>query len=286
MDGTQSRRSRAKMQAIVPRTGGKNLLKNTIVKLIPEHKTFVELFVGGGGVFFAHPKSEKEVVNDLDKDIFDIYRDTKAVGDKMKGRKFTPNREKFWRLHDQKNFKSNTERLYRNLYLSIVSFGGTRMSYIGPKKEKAILEGKYPGSILPVKWQNDQFKERLKDVTILNQDFRNVIKKYDSKDTFFYLDPPYSRADKNKDYIHTGVTADDVFNAVKNIKGKFLMSYDNTPEAKKIFKNFNIMKVPTAYHSGNPKDRPGGVSKKVCELLISNYNVNSSNIKKCGDGAT
>ena len=194
----------------------------------------------------------------------------------MVGRKFTPNREKFWRLHDQKNFKSNTERLYRNLYVSVNSFGGSRMSYIGPKKEKRILAGEYPGAILPVKWQSDQFKQRLKDTTILNQDFRSVIKKYDNKDTFFYLDPPYSRADTNKDYLVTGVTIDDVYNAVKNIKGKFLLSYDNTPEARKIFKNYNIIKVATAYQTGK-----GGVTKKACELLIYNYNINKGNIKKC-----
>lgn len=275
-------RSKAKLPAIVARTGGKGLLKNTIFKLIPEHKTFVELFVGGGSVFFGHPQSEVEVVNDLDKDIYNIFRDTKAVGDKMKGRSFAPNRKKFWRLVDQKNFRNNVERLYRNIYVTLNSFGGSRLSYIGDQTEELILSGKskFSKRIYPKKWQNDKFKERLKDTTILNEDFRKVIKKYDAPDTFFYLDPPYSRADKNKDYVETGVTIDDVYNAVKNIKGKFLLSYDDVPEAKKLFKNYNILRVPTKYQSGK-----GGITKKVCELLIMNYNIDKSKLRKC-DGAT
>ena len=135
---------------------------------------------------------------------------------------------------------------------------------IGDQTEELILSGKskFSKRIYPKKWQNDKFKERLKDTTILNEDFRKVIKKYDAPDTFFYLDPPYSRADKNKDYVETGVTIDDVYNAVKNIKGKFLLSYDDVPEAKKLFKNYNILRVPTKYQSGK-----GGITKKVCELL-------------------
>lgn len=264
------------MPNIVSRTGGKNFLKSTIVPMIPDHETYVELFVGGGSVFFSHPQSKKEVINDLDKDIFNLYRDAKSVGDKIEGKDFSPSREKFWRLLKQKNFKTPQERLYRNIFVSMNSFGGSRKSYIGEKTANSYLND--PSKVsrkFPQKWQTDQFKERLKDTTILNQDFKGVIKKYDSPTTFFYLDPPYSRADKNQNYTHTGVTIHDVYNAVKSIKGKFLISYDDVPEARKIFKDFNVIRVPTSYASGK-----GGVTKKVCELLIYNYNITKPK-KKC-----
>tara|TARA_R110000851_G_scaffold248187_1_gene400689 strand:+ start:6 stop:830 length:825 start_codon:yes stop_codon:yes gene_type:complete len=253
------------MQAIVSRTGGKSRLRKTIIPLIPDHDRYVELFVGGGSIFFGHQQSKEEIINDLDKDIYNIYKDTKEVGDKIKGREFKPSREKWWRLLRQKKFHSPIERLYRNLYVTKMSFGGSRMSYIGDKEE---TRERFNKSSLPQKWQNDKFKQRLKDVKIENKDFKELIRKYDGAKTFFYLDPPYSRADKNKDYIVTGVTIEDVYNALKNIKGKFLLSYDDVPEAKKIFKNFNIIRVATKHSDGK-----GGQTLDRCELLIANYPI-------------
>jgi len=37
----------------------------------------------------------------------------------------------------------------------------------------------------------EEYKEKLKQTTIMNQDFAKVMKQYDSKQTFHYLDPPY-----------------------------------------------------------------------------------------------
>ena len=251
------------LPGIISRTGGKSRLRKTIIPLIPDHDTYVELFVGGGSIFFGKPVSKKEIVNDLDTDIYNIYRDTKNIGEKIAGLSFIPTRAKFLKLKNTNHFRSPVQRLYRNIYLSRMSFGGNRTSYIGDKAEKG---GTF--DIIQSKWKTPKYKDRLKDVTIENKDFKVLIKKSDSSSTFFYLDPPYSRADKNKDYLVTGVTIEDVFNAVKNIKGKFLMSYDNVPEALKVFKQFNIIKVGTRYSDGK-----GGTNLDVCELLIANYPI-------------
>jgi DNA adenine methylase len=36
-----------------------------------------------------------------------------------------------------------------------------------------------------------EFHERIKNVTIENDDFEKIIRRYDSPVTFFFLDPPY-----------------------------------------------------------------------------------------------
>ena len=60
------------MQSIIARVGGKSKLAQRIVSKIPKHRIFVEAFVGGGAVFFRKKPSEIEVVNDLDKDIYNV----------------------------------------------------------------------------------------------------------------------------------------------------------------------------------------------------------------------
>ena len=41
---------------------------------IPKHTTYVEAFAGGAQVFFHKEPSKVEVLNDLDRDIVNLYR--------------------------------------------------------------------------------------------------------------------------------------------------------------------------------------------------------------------
>tara|TARA_R110000803_G_scaffold122954_2_gene190956 strand:- start:234 stop:1166 length:933 start_codon:yes stop_codon:yes gene_type:complete len=263
------------MGPIVSRTGGKSRLAKRINSLIPEHEIYVELFVGGGSVFFNKGyRSRKEVVNDLDSDIADIYRDFKSVGDKIIGKSFIPTRGEFDKLlRTTKHRGDPVSRLYRNIYVSKFSFSGNRSSYIGKNQESFRGFNNLQNGI--PKYNTGNHQRRLQGVTIESADFKKLIKKYDSPKTFFYLDPPYSRAAKNKDYVEVGVTIEEVYNAVKNIKGKFLISYDDVPEAKQIFKQFNIIRVETKYNDGK-----GGQTIGACELLIANYPISGKKTLK------
>ena len=52
---------------------------------------------------------------------------------------------------------------------------------------------------------------------------------------------------------------------LKAIKGKFIMSINDTREIRDIYKDFRIEKVKTVYMAG------GSRKKGVTELLIMNY---------------
>ncbi len=76
-------------------------------------------------------------------------------------------------------------------------------------------------------WAIVKYAEAWKDVVIENLDFREVIKKYDSKRTVFYLDPPYP--DRAEDYYGTSFTVDDLrdmASLLTQIKGRFLLKVD------------------------------------------------------------
>lgn len=50
------------------------------------------------------------------------------------------------------------------------------------------------------------------------------------------------------------------------IQGKFILSINNTPEIRKLFRSFNIESVPTSYTAAG-----GNKRVQVSELLIMNY---------------
>lgn len=59
---------------------------------------------------------------------------------------------------------------------------------------------------------------------------------------------------------------EEVYDAIKNIKGKFLLSYNDSPKIRDIFKKYDIQTIKTDYQP--TKD----IKKRtVKELLIKNY---------------
>ena len=64
------------MKPFYRRIGSKTRVLKEILPLIPPHKRYVEVFLGGGAVFWGKDPSDVEVLNDLDKD---LMRDWKLV---------------------------------------------------------------------------------------------------------------------------------------------------------------------------------------------------------------
>jgi DNA adenine methylase len=89
---------------------------------------------------------------------------------------------------------------------------------------------------------------------------------YDRQHVFFYLDHPYHGVE---DYYGKGIFHRNDFtrlrDILKSIKGKFMMSINNTEEIRKLYKGFNIKTVETSYSvSRNDKGRQG-----VRELVMN-----------------
>lgn len=246
------------LRGIVGRLGGKSRLCKEIVTYFPTHEVYVEPFVGGGSIFFQKAPSPMEVINDLDSDVLSIYQDILIVPDEVfQNYKFINDKDLFYKLRDE--FPTEPEeRLYRNLCLSYLSFGSNRRSFSYTRDRKVF--GGY------LKRHLKDYKERLKDCKIHNEDYKKVIECYDGEDTFFYLDPPYSERKKSWGYIDC-VEVQDVYEALKNIKGKFLLSYDDKPIIREVFKDYFIKEVHTNWSV------KGGQGDNKVELLISNYEL-------------
>jgi DNA adenine methylase len=107
----------------------------------------------------------------------------------------------------------------------------------------------------------EKIKDKLKSIKIEKADYKNTIQKYDSPNTFFYLDPPYFET-LSEDYETGNIDHKELADILKNIKGKFLLSHNDIPYYRKLYKGFKIKRIKNRQFLG------GGI---VYELLIKNY---------------
>jgi len=113
---------------------------------------------------------------------------------------------------------------------------------------------------------------RMARVTIENLDWKDFVGRYDREETFFYLDPPYYSAPCYKHNFKEISDYADMADTLKGIKGKFLLSINDHPEIREVFKDFNIRPVELTY-SVKKEDTTLGR-----ELLVSNYEMNKGQL--------
>jgi hypothetical protein len=61
------------MNSFIAWIGGKSILADTIVSMMPAHKTYIEVFGGAGWVLFRKEPSKVEVWNDLNSDLVNLF---------------------------------------------------------------------------------------------------------------------------------------------------------------------------------------------------------------------
>jgi len=240
------------------RIGGKSKIANKLISLFPNsnsYTTYVEPFIGAGNIFFRKPyKSQIEVINDLDDIVYSIFKGVKTEGDLIEKLKPIPylSKSKFKLLLNKPN-----KTWIDKLIIIKTSFFSLGKAY-----------NKRPNDSTNYILQNTDFikyKDRLKNVKITNLSFEKLIDKYNNSNTFFYLDPPY---EASKDYSNS-VDPQDMYNAVKKIKGKFMFSYNYSPLIRNLFKEFHIHNIKTMYELGGTSQ--SSTKRIINEVYITNY---------------
>lgn len=245
--------------------GGKRLLRPRIAELVPENiATYIEPFGGGGWVLFYRDKwANLEVYNDLDDRLVNLFKCVKYHPDELY-------KEFRWMMASRKMFKETLESIPQTdiqkaskfLYLITRSFGGNGRNFGTSKKNSG--SSKSQNNIL---LRIEAIHKRLDKVIIENLDYKKIFETYDYQDAFFYCDPPYScgtgyETVSTKDFEHEKLR-----NNLKKLKGRFLLSYDDSPVIRKLYKGFNIVEV-SRQKGINNKNTKDNVYR---ELLISNY---------------
>ena len=260
-----------KVQAAFKSPGGKFRMFNKILSLLPEHKTFVEPFCGGAQVFFHKKRSDQEVINDLNRDLIFSYRFIKQMDEAD----LAWLKKQYWvisKTHVEQVFKmqpkTNRERFYRFAYLNKAHYWGRtdvrEGVRTGPKGEgyRIKLVGRLP-----------DVQKRLQGVKIHSWDWKDIVKAYDSKNSVFYLDPPYplhwprETGKMNPKFFKE----EELLPVLKSMRGKFILSYEL--EKADLFKGFKTYRIKTLWQGA----RTMGVRPKY-ELLVANFSVTPSDL--------
>ena len=250
--------------------GGKRLLRKTIEKLVPKDiGSYIEPFGGGGWVLFFKEKwAPLEVYNDLDGRLVNLFRIVKYHPNAFieEWKNLLGSREMFFQFLNG-TFITDIQKAVQFYFLITRSFGGRGDTFGTVKKSS----GGACKSLHNVPKKIAAIHERLDTVMIENRDFEKLINQYDYENAFFYCDPPYStgcgyEVISTKDFDHERLR-----DVLGKIKGRFLLSYDDSPKIRELYKGYNIIAIERLNGINN---REGTKRNKMFkELLIANYDI-------------
>lgn len=252
------------MNSFIGWVGGKNRLKKQIISLMPNDvERYIEVFGGAGWVLFGkeqHPK-QTEIFNDIDGNLINLYKQIKYNCKELQQEiDWLQSRELFCEYRNQieNNIPlTDLQRASRYLYLIKCSFGSTKSSFATAPKGIAKIVDKLP-----------DYQKRLSKVVIENRDFEKLIKVYDREKALFYLDPPYVQTERYYTaYSFANADHQRLNSVLKNIKGRFILSYNDCEFIRKLYKCYNIISVDRLnLLSANANNR-----KQFKEVIITNY---------------
>lgn len=178
--------------------GSKNKIARQLTENLPPHNCWIEAFCGSASVTLAKPPAQIEIINDVDDEIINLFKQLRNNHQKLCGAiRMTPyaSRELEFARAKEEGI-SDLERARRFLVQSMMAINGVfgehkggfsySHSYVRTGREARVN-----------RWYNlpsrlEDVVERLRSVRVESKDARELIKKYVNRPaTLIYLDPPY-----------------------------------------------------------------------------------------------
>ncbi len=256
------------MNSIIAWVGGKRLMRKEIIKQIPEHQRYVEVFGGAGWVLFGKSKEKpdwtkeseyQEIYNDLNSDLVLFWKYVRQHPEALHS-------ELECQLVSRQLFNERKLGIFRTELEQAVSFYLQLCSSFGSNSENFCI--RTSNKAFPLRNSEVIIKasERLKNVIIENMDYDSLIKKYDKVNSFFFCDPPYYNQEDF--YARNGLNNfnkhNELFELLSGIKGKFLLTYNDHDYIRSLYKDFNVQTIETKYSFS-------GKQTEANNLIITNY---------------
>lgn len=249
--------------------GGKQGLLAVLLPLIPPHTIYVEPFAGGAAVFWAKQPAPVEVLNDTNKSLMNFYRVLKLNYPGL-------NKEIQSTLHSR-TLHDDAKIIYKYPHLFTPIKCAWAVWILANQSYLAVLGGGWAYSTNHRQTNavntkrhlfSKELAERLEHVQIECTDALNVIQTRDSRDTFFFIDPPYFNSDMGRYKGYTEQDFANLLDALSQIKGKFLLiSYQSNTLRKSVKQN--------GWQTQTVRRKMGAkrVLKEKHEVLTTNYTI-------------
>ena len=230
------------MDSFIGWIGGKKQLRREIIKRFPADgvKKYVEVFGGAGWVLFGKEPHEKEIYNDVNSELVNLFRMVKR------------------QLAQRPDGLTELQRAARMYYLIRVSYGCKLNTYGMNQRDASVIKNL------------QTVHQRLKNVVIENKSFEEVIRQHDRKDTLFYCDPPYYKAERFYDIGGGSFGREQhvlLRDLLAGIEGRFVLSYNDDPFIWELYKGFSIEPIERSNNLGVVV----GGKKTYKELIIKNF---------------
>ena len=240
--------------------------------------TYYEPFVGGGAVFFE-VLPERAVLSDMNAELVTTYNVIKSDVEKLirSLKEHIHEKDYFLELRAKDISKlSSIEVASRFIYLNRTGFNG--LYRVNKSGQFNVPFGSYKSPVICDEDNLRAVSKTLKNVNILHQDYKHVLKTAQSGD-FIYFDPPYFPVSKTASF--TSYTAGsflekeqielrDTFVELHK-RGCFVMlSNSDTPFINELYADISgatIHKVS----AGRAINSKGSGRGKITELVVTNY---------------
>jgi DNA adenine methylase len=250
------------MNSFISWIGGKKLLRKKILEQFPDQESYdryIEVFGGAGWLLFSRDKhAPMEVFNDVNGELINLYRIVKYHPEALQ-------KELEWLLMSREQFFNELNRNTRgmtDIQRAARFFCMIKESFGADCKSFGVRTRNMQKAVDYLK----EVSDRLNRVVIENQDFERLIKTYDRPGALFYLDPPYYEAEK---YYPDRFNPEDhkrLLKCLGDLKGKFILSYNDCPQIRELYKGFAIIEVERLDNLVNKIE-----SRKYKELIIKNF---------------
>lgn len=266
------------MKSILRYPGSKWNLANTIVSMMPEHKSYLEPFFGSGAVLFTKQPSPIETINDMDDEIVNLFRVIRTRPEELKRAiALTP----YARAEYDASFHVETddpiEKARLLLVKSLQSHGFRVTEKSGWKNDVQGREKSYCVSHFnEVPEIIQEITCRLKQVQIEHMDAVELIKRFNYPNVFIYLDPPYVLSTRTRKQYRHEMTDEDHIRLLETImdsKAKIMISGYQSELYDEYLKDWNRVTYNATAEHGLKRKEQIWYNYQGNQMTLSDYMI-------------
>jgi DNA adenine methylase len=246
-----------KAKPVIGWPGGKTRLLKYILPLIPAHRTYIEVFFGGGAVFFGKDRAATEVINDINDDLVAFMRNAKKHCDELlKELDLVLNSRKEFEDYKKQPGLTEIERVARWFVRNKLSFSGMGGDFVITRTQPLSSRKARLDAIRAL-------SERLDKTTIECRSWEKILKSYDDPQAFFFMDPPYLDSGGDAYAAWSEETLGEFATAVRALAGGWMVTFQDCEQIRRAFKGCKIREIERANGIGNTQGRAGRTYREV-----------------------